>query len=711
MRRTDIRSRSLLVAIATLALPAALSAQAAKPDSSQKLPGVEITASKPTPSAGELNQSDLLRFDGVGLLDAINTIPGVFMQTRTPFGGARITLRGYYPSTSGNSPNSNGLGYQVFLNGIPITDATGSTVLDDVDYSTLGHVEVIKGPNSSRFGSFIGGTVNLTTAQPPAGNSLSQQILSGTDGMLRTNSTFSHSTDGSNFVINYGHQGYNGFRPNDFSGKEYLRVSGDFKATGNQTISSYFSYNRSNEGLAGEIDSMAFYGRQAVSDANYLANNSHIAITSYFAGVADRIQISDHLVNSSSVFGSGRVSDQPFAHGLTDVNQVNFGARTAFDWSGQWGSVAVTGSLGGLIQQSNLTSNGVFITPAPPYPERPSDTQNSAVNGSMFTEWSFSLPDQWTLGVGASLNTADFATRNMLKNSQLFDTTATINKAFSGVFLPRASVQKSFGSNWSLFADVSTGFAPPLLSQIISNTGAVDTALKPEHATQYELGIEGSWFDRRLSTQLTWFDLDNTDKLVSQTVATVTSTINVGEQKNQGAEFTLGWLALNNKDDAISLLRPFVSYTYTDAKYVSFKSDANGTAATVDFSGNQVARVPKTMYSIGLDAATNGGWYINGTYQFVDKVPVTFDNATWMKSYSLLDAKVGYRTDIGSHYRLDAFVGGANLGGSTYYSAIFVGPNYKGLAQGPDGGTGDGYILPAPYGAQYYANVKLTYRF
>jgi iron complex outermembrane receptor protein len=714
MRRTFIRSRSLLVALvalAGLALPAALSAQGTKPDSTQKLPGVEVTATKPTPSAGELGQSDLLRFDGVGLLDAINTIPGVFMQTRTPFGGARITLRGYYPSTSGNTPNSNGLGYQVFLNGIPITDATGTTVLDDVDYSTLGHVEVIKGPNSSRYGGFIGGTVNLTTAQPIAGNSLAQQLLSGTDGMLRTNTTFGRSTDGSNFVVNYGHQGYNGFRPNDFSGKEYLRVSGDFKATGNQTIASYFSYNRSNEGLAGEIDTSDFYNRRPVSDANYLANNSHIAVTSYFAGVADRIQINDRLSNMSSVFGSGRVSDQPFAHGLTDVNQVNFGARSSFDWSGQWGSVGVAGSLGGLIQQSNLTSNGVFITPAPPYPERPSDSQNYAVNGSLFTEWTFNLPDEWMLGVGASLNTADFATRNMLKANQLFDTTATINKAFSGVFLPRASIQKTFAGNWSLFGSVSTGFTPPLLSQIISNNGAVNTGLKPERATQYEAGIEGSFWDRRVHTQLTWFDLDNTNKLVSQTISTVTSTVNAGEQKNQGYEFSLGWLALNDKDDMISMLRPWMAYTYTDAKYVSFKSDNNNTAATVDFSGNQVARVPKTMYSIGLDAATSGGWYANGTYQFVDKVPVTFDNSTWMKSYSLIGAKVGYKTSLGEHYLLDAYVGGANLGGTTYYSFIFVGPNYKGLAQGPDGGTGDGYILPAPYGAQYYANVKLTYRF
>jgi hypothetical protein len=45
------------------------------------------------------------------------------------------------------------------------------------------------------------------------------------------------------------------------------------------------------------------------------------------------------------------------------------------------------------------------------------------------------------------------------------------------------------------------------------------------------------------------------------------------------------------------------------------------------------------------------------------------------------------------------------------HPSVAVGANYKGLAQAQDGGTGDGYILPAPYSAQYYANIKVTYRF
>ena len=153
-------------------------------------------------------------------------------------------------------------------------------------------------------------------------------------------------------------------------------------------------------------------------------------------------------------------------------------------------------------------------------------------------------------------------------------------------------------------------------------------------------------------------------------------------------------------------------YTYDFWRPVTAIQNAdqdNNAATTVDFSGNAVARVPKTMYAAGIDAATNNGFSFTSTYQFVDKVPVTFDNSTWVNSYSLLGAKVAYKSRINDQWILNLAAGGDNLLGSTYYNFLFVGPNYRGLAQGPDGGNGDGYILPGRYTARYYANIGLSY--
>lgn len=677
--------------------------------STVELPGVQVVAQTPAPSTAEVTRADLDRFNGFDLQNAINTVPGVFMQSRTPFGGAHITIRGYYPTTGGNSPNSNGQGYTVFLNHIPVTDASGVTVLDDIDYSSLGTIDVIKGPSSSLYGSPIGGTVNFTLARPaPNQTSVSQEVLGGGDGLFRSNTSIQRASTTSDFIVNYGNQRDDSFRPHSDSRKDYLRANGDFAVGADQSVNAFFTYNRSYEELAGEIDSADFYGRRPVSDANYLANDSHIRLTSFFSGITDNYRISGQFTNQTSVFGSGRFSNQPFAHGFTDATQFNLGARTAFGYAGQFGGIDVAGRLGAQTQRSQVTSNGVFIVPAPPFPERPSATQNYAVNSFLFTEWDFTLPASVTLTAGADLIRNTFAVHNLLKNGQLFDTTATQTRTFPTVLAPRVQIQKGLGAHGSVYASASTGYTPPLLANVIASDNSINFGLKPERAVQYEVGVQGSAMDQRLSGQLAVFDLDNKNKLTTQTINTITSTTNIGEQRNTGAELSASYGLVSNPSSVISLLRPWVSYTYTNARYVDFKSDNNNNAATVDFSGNQAARVPRNMTAAGIDASTSAGIYLSSTYQFVGRVPVTFDNSTWMHSYSLLGAKVGYRTTLDRRYRLDVAAGGDNLTNATYYTFLFVGPNYKGLAQGPDGGTGDGYILPGNYKARYYVSANVS---
>jgi iron complex outermembrane receptor protein len=678
-----------------------------------KLAGVQVVANSPSPSTAQLTQHDLDRSSGLSLQSAINTVPGVFMQTRTPWGGARITLRGYYPSTSGNSPNSNGLGYQVFLNDIPITDATGTSVLDDIDYSTLGSVEVIKGPASSLYYSYIGGTVLLETARPtPNETSVGEQVVSGSDGLVRTNTSFETANDNGDLSLNYGHQTYDSFRPHSGSIKDYFRAAGDMVVSSTQTLSAYFSYNRSFEELAGEIDSTPFYGRVPESNAAYLANNSHIRVTSFIAGLTDQYRLGDHFTNQTTVFGVGRNSGQPFAHGFTDVNQFNFGARTQFGFTGQLGaSTGVGGTLGASVQQSNLTSNGVFIIPAPPFPERPTDQENSATASSIFTEWSFALPQAVTITAGASLNKNQFSIRNMLDAGTLFDTTQVQSRSFDWDFDPRITLSKEIHGNALVYASVSGGYTPPLLSNSVASDGTVDLGLKPEHAVQYEVGTQGNFFDQRLTGQLSLFDIENTDKLVTETANAVTFTTNAGTQRNRGVELSLSYLAVSDTSRPISSVRPWASYAFTDATFSDFKSDNNNNAQTVDFSGNNVPRVPRHMVNAGVDLASNSGVYVDGTYQYVSKVPVTFDNSTWVRSYDLLGLKVGYKKNVSRNWLLDLSAGGDNLAGSTYYSFLFVGPNFTSLAQSQDGGRGDGYIIPAPYKAQFYGNISLRYVF
>ena len=60
----------------------------------------------------------------------------VTMNRRSVSGGQQFNIRGYgngVRGTNGASSNFDGQGYKVYLNGIPITDAEGITVLDDME--------------------------------------------------------------------------------------------------------------------------------------------------------------------------------------------------------------------------------------------------------------------------------------------------------------------------------------------------------------------------------------------------------------------------------------------------------------------------------------------------------------------------------------------------------------------------------------------------
>ncbi|HTI90023.1 MAG TPA: TonB-dependent receptor plug domain-containing protein [Puia sp.] len=656
-------------------------------------------------SIGMLTPVDFHRNNGLSLENSLNLIPGVVMQSRSAFGGQRISIRGY-----GNNTNFNGQGVQVLLNNIPVTDATGTTILDDVDFTTLGKVEVIKGPASSLYGSGIAGVVNLYTLKPqPSQTRFVEENTFGSYGLWRNNTRIETAGEHSALVFNYGHQESEGFRRHSASSKDYAQMSGDFYVSDKSTISTYFAYARSHEELAGEMDSLQFYGKQKWSDPAYLVNNSKVDIESFRGGVTSDYKIDGHFSNLSTVFFNGYTLNSPFAHGLTDNQAFTFGGRTGFVYTSGPGE-KVHGIFGGQFQKTlafnksyNLTNDTVGGIRG--------DLQNASMAYNVFTEWKFVLPSQWILTAGGSLNFTEFSITDMLANSaNPTHANGSGTRSFPAVFTPRLSLLKKLSDHVSVYADVSRGYTPPATSNVvIAAIGRVNRGLSPESGFQYEIGTKGDLIDRKLSYQLALFDLDVHNKIVSQTIPAAgglpqyTEYVNAGRQQDLGAELTLSYLLLEDKTAAITRLRPFVTYAWSDFKYKDFKSDHNNNAATVDYSNKKVAGVAPDVLNIGVDLETKPGFYAYVTYRYNGAVPYTFDNLHYAKSYDLLNTKIGYRSRLGSHFSIDLYAGADNLTSSTYYTFLFYSGNLA--------GTTDPHFLPMPYKTTFYGGAKLAYIF
>src|SRR5690606_30099243 len=106
-------------------------------------------------SIGVLRTHDLERFSNTSVLPAVNAIPGVRMEERSP-GSYRFSIRGSSLRSPFGVRN-----VKVYWNGLPFTDGGGNTYLNLLDFSSIGSMEIIKGPGGSLYGAGTGGVLLL----------------------------------------------------------------------------------------------------------------------------------------------------------------------------------------------------------------------------------------------------------------------------------------------------------------------------------------------------------------------------------------------------------------------------------------------------------------------------------------------------------------------------------------------------------------------
>lgn len=682
---------------------------------------VEVSASnvedntilKQPQAIGLLSRRELTRNEGVFLENTLNLVSGVRMEKRTMAGGQRIMIRGYgYPAGSGNQVNFNGAGIKAYLNGIPVTDAEGVTIYDDIDFSTLGKVEVIKGPASSIYGTGIGGVVKMFTLKPaPQATRIVQEAMAGSYGLWRTNTRLESATDKSSIMVNYGHQNYDSYRVHSASKKDFASFVGDFRSSDKQSFSVYASYNNSYDELAGQIDSASFFNKENKGEPRYLANNGHIAYESFRTGLSHNYRFSRNVSNMTSAYFSNYQQSQASAAGLNSNMVSNYGGRTKFNLNFAGENISLFGTVGGEYQKSN-SFRKTNALPDGKLGGITTDLEVAAMQYSLFTEWNLQLPQNFTLIAGASRNSIEYGIADKLANAANPEHKDQSGyKTFEAVVTPRVALQKVFNQHITTYVSVSQGYSPPTSGNVVvPATGQVLTDLKPEKGTQYEVGSKGSLLNKKLSYQLALFNLNVTDKLTTQAVVEpgtgtilYSYSVNAGKQKNKGVEVSLNYSLVDDNTSFISLARPFANYTYSHFRYDNFKSDNNNNERTTDYSGKAVMGVPANNLNAGFDVGLKSGFYLLTTYQYVDEMPLSFDNAHYAPSYSLLNAKLGWRKNVSDHIQLDVYAGGNNLTGSLYYNMVFLSA-YSATSVNPS------IYLPAAYKPTYYGGFNFSYR-
>ncbi len=689
---------------------------------------VEVTATSSTnksilnqpQSISKLEKKELQRNTGLFLDDAINTnVTGVFMERRTVSGGQQFNIRGYgngARGTNGTNNNFDSQGVKVYLNNIPVTDAEGITLMDDLDFSSIGNIEISKGPAGSIYGLAIAGAVNLKTTQPELNKiSVSQNTLFGSYGLKRLTTQAEIGGKNGSLLVNYGSQSYDGFMKHTKSTKDFLNLFANTKLSDKQKINAYLGYSDSYDQRNGELTKEQYEDFDYTGNPAYIKNDAHSNVISFRGGVNHDYQFNKNISNSTSLFGTGISSNVSSAGGWTDKNTLNYGFRTSFNTNFNLSpTFKLSGITGMELQQQNAQGISYAMTTNPTDPTGYNIIGNVRSNqnivsktNSLFTEWTLVMPYDFsvTAGLGSSYMGINLNDRINAKSYQA---------SYNNMVSPKLALNKVFSKKVSLYASYTKGYKAPVSGYFyIPFTGEVNKDLKAEVGNQFEVGTKGSIINNKLSYEFAVFQTNYKDKITSVAVPNGTNTatlysyaINAGEQVHKGVETTLKYNLYTSENGFIKNINPFVNATYSNFTYKNYIYQKSYNQS-FDFSGEKVLKTPPLVFNAGLDFALKHGFYGNVTYNYRDSMFYSYvpGNNTdtdkvhlETKSYNLLNAKIGYQKTIINHLTFDATFGINNITNTQYYQMVFAN-------QLPDA------YLPAPYNATFFGGLNLKYTF
>lgn len=702
----------------------------------QELGTVEVTATS-NPNKSQLEQpASIVKMDNIALKratglyldDAINTnVPGVTMQRRTQSGGQQINIRGYGNGMGfrGVSNNFDGMGIKMYLNGIPITDAEGITVMDDIDYRSVSNTEILKGPSGSLYGLAIAGVINMKTEQAPKNRtSIGLDIMTGSYGLWRTTTRLSIGGENSSLLINYGYQKFDGFMDHTKSNKDFVSLMGDFHLNERQTVTTYFGYSDSYDQRNGELTKEQYNTLDYSGNSRYIKNDAHSSVRTFRAGVGQTYRFNKNISNTTTFFGSSQNIDNSSAGGWTDKLPLNYGLRSVFEKNFQLSKEFNFSGISGVeVQKMNAQTvgygMGVDSTNLTGYNVITSIRSNQSTTNSTysyFTQWTLSLPMQFSLTTGVGLSSMKISLEDRLwglsNNQSGSNKLKVYENKYSNLASTTVALNKKINRVASVYASFSTGYKAPVGGNIlISTTGELNTDLKPEKGTQIELGTKASFLENKLFYTVALFNTTFEDKFTAITVQNPDNTatlysflVNGGSLNNTGLEFYLSYKAIESETGLIKLLQPFANFTYSDFNYENYQFEKVGKNATgqdssivENYSGNAVAGVAPIVFNTGLDIDTKIGLYGNVYYNYRSSMPYTSDELNKTNAYNLLNAKIGFRKSI-NHFDFDIYSGVNNITGTQYYNMVFVN-------QLPDA------YIPAPNEINFFGGVNFKYTF
>ncbi len=642
-----------------------------------------------TISAKQIEQNNT-----VNIAPILNNIPGVFMHSGTLCTN-RITTRGI------GSRNLFGTSkIKIYYQDIPLTNGSGASTIEDIELSTLGRIEILKGPSSSMYGAGLGGTIQLI---PNKGmyNEVSSNsgVTFGSFGLQKYLLQSNFGNHKNTARLSYSNLHSDGYRNNNETDRQVLTLATNHFIGDNDKLT-----------IIGNYVDLKAYIPSSLNEDDYKNNPKKAAFTwgrakgfeDYKKGLFGLTWQHDYnskTQHKTSVFGSFIDSYEARPFNILKENTYGLGIRTRiikktslFEKSFEW-------TLGGEFFKDNNSyqTHRNLYNDFPPETgsvegEKLSDFKEKRSYYNLFFDSKYQISNNTNVTLGINYNYTKYTLKDKFTGNGS-DFSGDYN--FKAMISPKLGVTHQISRNTMAYITASHGFSPPSLEETLLPDGLINTTIKPESGWNYEFGFRGNLFNDRLYYDGAIYRMDVKNLLVARrTDSDEYIGINAGKTRYNGIELMANYLLFANNKINISLLN---ATAINDFKFKDFIDDQE------DYSGNELTGVPKFTFNSNIDITTTKGLYGSINYNYVGKMPIRDDNTVYSEKYQLTNLKLGYKNGNSKKIQFDIFIGLNNVFDEKYASMLLINA-------GSFGGNAPRYYYPGEP-VNFYSGGNLKYVF
>ena len=546
------------------------------------------------------------------------------MDERSP-GSYRLSIRGNLLRSAFGVRN-----VKIYWDGVPFTDASGNSYLNAIPATLVQQAEIIRGLSGSMYGAGTGGVLLLGSApQLDKKQSIKASINTGSYG-YRSAEVSANSIGRFSTFFSATHLQQDGYRDQSAMQRDAVFFGGSYQAAtatklsakifysklryetpGGLTLAQAIANPKQSRPAAGTIPSAA--QQQAAINLSFL----------YFS-LSGETRLSTHWKNTTGIYGSYDDFQNPSIRNYEDKYERGFGGRTVFtNKTKNWSHI-----IGAEYQRAFVhtgTYDNVSGTKAGlQYLDEIGSVQYNAFAQSSFSSGGFSVSG------GLSYNRYQY---NYVRLSD--QQRDPRNLRFSPEIIPRLAVAYQW-KQVNLYTNIGKGFSPPSIDEVHASDGKFNTSLRPENATNIEIGAKLATKDNKLTGGLSLYQSFTRQTIVSRRDSTGAEFyLNAGRTSQKGIEAELRYQPLQRDSGFIRLFSAYTAYTVTNARFREY------TQGTTKFDGNKLTGTPDEVFAAGIAVGFPQQISLSSNYSYTGMLPLNDANTFVAASYQLLSTKLG----------------------------------------------------------------------